>query len=596
MAGVRYDNLVGLILGTVILQVLAALCVGLRFYTKRWKRQKIITSDWLVTVAFIFGAGLTALELYGEGMLYTHVAAISSHALAYPTGASIEDPKSVTDRVNRAKYVEFSFLILGIIGLGFLKLSVCFLYWNLFAKLMFRRFLIFWTVIITLWTVTFSIIHFAECGDHLLALFAQIKDYTKYCKVSIHSGWAYVGTDILTDVITLIIPIPVILRLNMSRQMKVLSLLCRELAEETNSSVGASTVEAYIYISSTLSRYTEDAILILTGFSIWNLAEIQIGIIAACGPALRAVAIKLLRFLSKIRGCGLYNHEINDVGQMLRVPRRDGTSINDSPHPAPRTPRLQTSSGFSSTYTTAFPASATHLIIIINLDMPPATTTPPAEPRGTLDYTTSEAGNPFVDGWYADPGSAIYDGVFWVYSTSSRVPGEQTYIDAFSSPDLINWTKHLSVLTIANVAWATKALGTPTPISRNGKYYLYFSANNIQEDEIGAVGGIGVAVANKPDGPFVDAIGKPLIGKYHNDAQPIDPDVFVDDADGRAYIYYGGHSHANIVVLNEDMISLGTFEDGAIFKEITPKNYANGPRMHKQGFGTRQRSSDRNGA
>ncbi|KAI0101391.1 hypothetical protein GGR51DRAFT_335214 [Nemania sp. FL0031] len=95
MAGVRYDNPVGLIVGTAILQALAALSVGLRFYTRRWKRQKIITSDWLVTVAFIFGAGLTALELY----------AISSHALAYPAGASIEDPKSVTDRVNRAKYV-----------------------------------------------------------------------------------------------------------------------------------------------------------------------------------------------------------------------------------------------------------------------------------------------------------------------------------------------------------------------------------------------------------------------------------------------------------------------------------------------------------
>ncbi|KAI1120386.1 hypothetical protein F5Y10DRAFT_127508 [Nemania abortiva] len=281
MAGVRYDNPVGLIVGAAILQVLAALSVGLRFYTRRWKQQKIIISDWLVTVAFIFGLGLTALEFY----------AIATHALAYPAGASIEDPKSVTDRVNRAKYVEFAFLILGIVGLGFLKLSVCFLYWNLFAKLMFRRFLIFWTIIIILWTVTFSIIHFAECGDHLLALFATTEDYTKYCKISIHSGWAYVGTDIFTDVVTLIIPIPVILRLNMPRHLKVLSLLVFSIG---TLSVGASTVKAYIYISATLNRYTEDAILILTGFSIWNLAEIQIGIIAACGPVLRAIAIKLV--------------------------------------------------------------------------------------------------------------------------------------------------------------------------------------------------------------------------------------------------------------------------------------------------------------
>ncbi|KAI8947778.1 putative glycosyl hydrolase [Xylaria longipes] len=214
--------------------------------------------------------------------------------------------------------------------------------------------------------------------------------------------------------------------------------------------------------------------------------------------------------------------------------------------------------------------------------MSTVTGTAPGEPQATLNYTTSEAGNPFVEGWYADPGSAIYDGVFWVYPTSSYAYEEQTYIDAFSSPDLINWTKHPNVLTISNVAWATKALWAPTPISRNGKYYLYFSANDIQEDEAGKVGGIGVAVADKPEGPFIDAIGKPLIGSYHNGAQPIDQDVFIDDVDGKAYIYYGGHSHANVAILNEDMISIGTFDDGTTFKEITPKTYVNGARMFKR--------------
>jgi GH43 family beta-xylosidase len=207
---------------------------------------------------------------------------------------------------------------------------------------------------------------------------------------------------------------------------------------------------------------------------------------------------------------------------------------------------------------------------------------PPAGPQATLDYTTSEAGNPFVEGWYADPGSAIYDGLFWVYPTSSCAHEEQTYIDAFSSQDLINWTKHPNILTIANVNWAKKALWAPTPISRNGKYYIYFSANDIQEGKAEIVGGIGVAVADKPEGPYVDAIGKPLIGDYHNGAQPIHQDVFIDDVDGKAYIYYGGHSHANVALLNDDMISIETFDDGTTFKEITPKNYVEGSKMIKR--------------
>ncbi|OTA98188.1 glycoside hydrolase family 43 protein [Hypoxylon sp. CI-4A] len=200
------------------------------------------------------------------------------------------------------------------------------------------------------------------------------------------------------------------------------------------------------------------------------------------------------------------------------------------------------------------------------------------------DYTTSEAGNPFVEGWYADPDTEIYDGLYWVYPTSSLSYDEQTYFDAFSSPDLINWTKHPNILTIANVSWATRAVWAPAPIFRNGKYYLYFGANDIQEGEPeeGKIGGIGVGIADRPEGPYVDAIGKPLIGSYYNGAQPIDQDVFIDDVDGQAYIYYGGHSHANVAKLNKDMISIGTFDDGTQYKEITPENYVEGSQMIKR--------------
>ncbi|KAI7921221.1 endo-1 [Pyricularia oryzae] len=195
------------------------------------------------------------------------------------------------------------------------------------------------------------------------------------------------------------------------------------------------------------------------------------------------------------------------------------------------------------------------------------------------DYTTSEAGNPFVDGWYADPDCQFYRGEYWVYPTSSYPYEQQTYLDAFSSPDLVNWTKHPRILTNENVTWAHKAMWAPSPISRNGKYYLYFGANDIQTND--ELGGIGVGVADRPGGPYVDALGRPLIDKFHNGAQPIDQNVFIDD-DGQAYIYYGGWSHCNVAKLNEDMISLGTFDDGTTYKEITPDQYVEGALMMKR--------------
>ncbi|OTA07992.1 GH43 endo-1,4-beta-xylosidase/arabinosidase [Trichoderma parareesei] len=195
------------------------------------------------------------------------------------------------------------------------------------------------------------------------------------------------------------------------------------------------------------------------------------------------------------------------------------------------------------------------------------------------DFATSEAGNPFVDGWYADPDTQFYNGEYWVYPTSSRPYDEQTYLDAFSSPDLVHWTKHSNILTADDFTWAHRAVWAPAPIYRNGTYYLYFGANDIQSDS--ELGGIGVGVAERPEGPYTDPLGHPLVDAYHNGAQPIDQDVFIDD-DGQAYMYYGGHSHANIVKLNDDMISLSTFDDGTTFKEITPENYVEGPQMLKR--------------
>ncbi|HWU11621.1 MAG TPA: family 43 glycosylhydrolase [Streptomyces sp.] len=194
--------------------------------------------------------------------------------------------------------------------------------------------------------------------------------------------------------------------------------------------------------------------------------------------------------------------------------------------------------------------------------------------------STAEAGNPLVEGWYADPDVVVYDDRFWIFPTTSRRYSEQTFMDAFSSTDMVTWTKHSKVLDIADVPWAKYALWAPAPVFRNGKYYLYFAANDIQDNS--EHGGIGVAVADRPEGPYKDAIGGPLISQFHNGAQPIDQDVFIDD-DGQAYMYYGGWGHANVVKLNPDMTSLGTFPDGSTYKEITPENYVEGSFMFKRG-------------
>jgi hypothetical protein len=64
----------------------------------------------------------------------------------------------------------------------------------------------------------------------------------------------------------------------------------------------------------------------------------------------------------------------------------------------------------------------------------------PAKRALAQDKKTS--GNPVVEGWYADPEAKIFNKQYWLYPTYSAKYNEQVFMDAFSSPDLVHWTKH----------------------------------------------------------------------------------------------------------------------------------------------------------
>jgi beta-xylosidase len=187
------------------------------------------------------------------------------------------------------------------------------------------------------------------------------------------------------------------------------------------------------------------------------------------------------------------------------------------------------------------------------------------------------SGNPIFPGWYADPHAAIYGDTYWVYPTYSARYSEQTFLDCFSSKDLVNWTKHERIIDTETVAWADSCMWAPAHIAKDGKYFLFFGANDAQA---GHPGGIGVAVADTPEGPYKDLLGKPLISENVNGAQPIDQ--FVWEENGEYLMFYGGWGHCNVVKLKPDFSGLLPFDDGSLYHEITPEGYVEGSFMLKR--------------
>lgn len=191
--------------------------------------------------------------------------------------------------------------------------------------------------------------------------------------------------------------------------------------------------------------------------------------------------------------------------------------------------------------------------------------------------------NPVIDGWYADPEGVILENKYWIYPTYSARYEKQVFLDAFSSTDMVTWKKHSQVLDTSKIKWAKMAMWAPAIIQKDNRYFLFFSANDIQSKQRNkkaddTLGGIGIAVADHPGGPFNDYLGKPLINKFYNNAQPIDQYVF-KDGDGQYYIIYGGWGRCNVGKLKDDFTGLIPFSDSMPVKEITPKGYVEGPTM-----------------
>ena len=123
------------------------------------------------------------------------------------------------------------------------------------------------------------------------------------------------------------------------------------------------------------------------------------------------------------------------------------------------------------------------------------------------------------------------DGKFYLYGTSLS-DGFEAYV----SDNLVEWEKCGQVYKGGTDGqWNKDCFWAPEVYERDGKYYMFYSANSRNnpnhEDENFM---IGVAVAEKPDGPFTDLFNRPL---FEAPYPVIDANVLFDDS-GKKYIYF----------------------------------------------------------
>ncbi|MBD0831553.1 family 43 glycosylhydrolase [Aestuariibaculum sediminum] len=165
-------------------------------------------------------------------------------------------------------------------------------------------------------------------------------------------------------------------------------------------------------------------------------------------------------------------------------------------------------------------------------------------------------GNPiFTHKYTADPAAIVLNDTLWLYTGHDFEGGQKGYKMkdwlVFSTTDLEHWTEYPVPMKITDFSWAKSGDAYAGHVAeRNGKYYWYISTNWT---------GIGVAVADTPEGPFKDALGKPLLTNNDCFASShswacIDPAIFIDD-DNQPWIFWG-NGQCYYAKLKDSMIEI----------------------------------------
>ncbi len=206
---------------------------------------------------------------------------------------------------------------------------------------------------------------------------------------------------------------------------------------------------------------------------------------------------------------------------------------------------------------------------------------------GLIAFATAallaQAGNPIVkDIFTADPAALVDKGRVYLYVGKDEAPeGGKDYVmnewRVYSSCDMHKWVDHGSPVQYSTFKWAGRDAWAGDVIKRDGKFYFY---STVDHKSIPGKA-IGVAVADSPTGPFVDARGTALISNdmtKHTDIMwdDIDPGVFVD-SDGQGWLFWG-NTVMKYAKLKQNMIEL----DGPILTHKI-ESFTEAPYVHKRG-------------
>ncbi|KAI0503108.1 hypothetical protein F5B22DRAFT_630641 [Xylaria bambusicola] len=277
-----YETSGHVIAAAVVLSVLDIVAVVLRFAARRSQHQALKIDDWLILPATISTVGIGVSMVYGT----------TQQALGYRTHIPADfagDPFDVTTyQLATTSKVEFGYSVLLPLTLGLVKSSFLFFYMRIFVaekKSPINILLVGLIVFVTIWALAFSLATVFGCKLDVEAHWGSTHDLETKCMGSMTVVLLLCITDFAADLAIIIIPIPLVWRLNLSTQNKVAISAVFLLGSVT---VAASLARLIVEGRAVNIGFApgSDSILVITEYIYWGFVELAVAIVAACLPTL----------------------------------------------------------------------------------------------------------------------------------------------------------------------------------------------------------------------------------------------------------------------------------------------------------------------
>ncbi|KAI6784069.1 plasma membrane protein Pth11-like protein [Emericellopsis cladophorae] len=271
-----------LLAASIAFIVLTPVCVALRFGIRRWQGSTFRMDDWLLVPATALTIAMSVLVIHGvrKGAV--------AYRLEFPQGFTANPLTLATDQTSLMARTEYGFTIMLPLALGCSKLSFLFFYHRIFA--VDRKGAISWflralMVLMVLWSIAFCFGTIFECGTDFGVIWGPTMAMVEKCVDTMLMIYAFCISDFITDAIIILIPVPLIWKLQLPRAKKLATSAIFLLGAGT---LGASFCRLYFTAQAVNVGFdpTQDEILTITLYLYWGLVESGVAIVAACLPSL----------------------------------------------------------------------------------------------------------------------------------------------------------------------------------------------------------------------------------------------------------------------------------------------------------------------